>query len=85
MVFKKKMQEEYLGEEQKERLETIVDELSEIGCREARFEVGDKDSEFTVSELQAFCQLYDFGLVGIEDRGVCLPKNLKKGILYMTF
>lgn len=71
--------------EQRDKFNKIICNLSEKGCTEARIEVGNKDSEFTASELQDFCELYGFGLVGIKDGGVCLPSNVEKGILYMSF
>ena len=89
MDIKEKMQEQQLkatiGAEQEDKLSKMICVLSQKGCREARFEVGSKDSEFTSLELQAFCESHDFGLVGIKEGGVCLPSNVENGLLYMTF
>ena len=89
MDIKEKVQEQQLkvtiGTEQEEKLGKMICVLSQRGCREARFEVGNKDSEFTSSELQAFCESHNFGLVGIKEGGVCLPSNVEEGMLYMTF
>lgn len=89
MNFKKKMRKKQLknkvSKKQRKKLKTIVEVLSERGCKEAKFEVGKRDSEFTISELEAFCELYGFRLIGINEKGICVPSCTKNGILLMLF
>ena len=89
MSLKKKLRKKQLkakiSKEKRKKLKAIVKELADRGCTTAKFEVDAKDSEFTTSELQAFCDLYGFGLYGIHKDQICIPCKADNGVLFMSF
>jgi len=89
MSLKKKLRKKQLkakiSKEKRKELKKIVKVLADKGCRTAKFEVNAKNSEFTISELQAFCDLHGFGLYGIHKEQICIPSKADNGVLFMSF